>query len=255
MSIEIIILFFIISVIYASVGFGGGSSYLAVLTLVGMAIPMMRSISLICNIIVSLGGAYAYWKHGFLNIKKSLFITLFSVPMAFIGGSIGLKAEMFFILLGISLIVAAVFLFFENAFFSTAIFVTDKDDFHVKNRVFHAIMGIFIGFLSGLVGIGGGIFLSPLLHFTRWDNAKNIAATASFFICINSISGLAGQCLNHRFDADVVGVLPLLITVFIGGQIGNHVSISWLNLQTVRQLTAGLVMYAGINILLNYVKI
>jgi uncharacterized membrane protein YfcA len=110
-------------------------------------------------------------------------------------------------------------------------------------------LGSGIGYLSGLVGIGGGIFLAPLLHLLRWAEPKKIAATASFFILVNSAFGLAGQWWSGRFQLDPGFVLPLLAAVFLGGQLGSRISALRFRQAEVRWVTAALVFYAGLNIL------
>ncbi len=156
--IELIILFFIIAAVYASAGFGGGSSYLAIMSLYGLQQNVMRPTSLICNIVVVIGGIYILWKGNFLNLKKIIPLSIASIPLAFIGGRIPLKDSTFFILLGISLVIAALLMFFQRYFT-----VTNSQEPSTKYQIQKGtILGGSIGFLSGMVGIGGGIFLSPL---------------------------------------------------------------------------------------------
>ena len=279
MSTEILqlaALFFIVAAVYASAGFGGGSSYLAALSLFSVSMTAMRSTSLMCNIIVVAGGTYIYWQNGYFNLKKILPLVLASVPMAFIGGMMPIKERTFFLLLGSCLIAAAVLMLIQNVFSEKNRTPQYKDDFNEENNNFNstnnlnklfdnknsfinnsfspiknALIGGLIGLLSGVVGIGGGIFLSPILNLSRWDTPKNVAATASFFILLNSISGLAGQFWQHKFAADWSLSLPLLLAVFIGGQFGSRFSALKINALRVRQVTAVLVFYAGANILWN----
>ena len=140
-------------------------------------------------------------------------------------------------------------------------FEEKKEDFERERKNFNlkdgfsplknALIGGLIGLLSGIVGIGGGIFLSPILNLSRWDTPKNVAATASFFILANSIAGLAGQFWQHKFTTDWSLSLPLLLAVFVGGQVGSRFSALKINALRVRQVTAVLVFYAGANILWN----
>jgi uncharacterized protein len=274
--LQLTALFFIIAAVYASAGFGGGSSYLAALSLFAIPMTAMRSTSLMCNLIVVTGGTYIFWKNGYFNVKKILPLVLASVPMAFIGGMMPIKERTFFLLLGSSLVVAAMLMLLQNVFaeknkpservgeapqyktdFEEKIldFNPKNDDFQAKDGGFsplkNAVIGGLIGLLSGVVGIGGGIFLSPVLNLSRWDTSKNIAATASFFIFANSIAGLAGQFWQHKFAADWSLSVPLLLAVFIGGQVGSRFSALKINALRVRQVTAVLVFYAGANILWN----
>jgi uncharacterized protein len=277
MSTEILqlsFLFFVIAAIYASAGFGGGSSYLAALSLFAIPMTAMRSTSLMCNIIVVAGGTYIFWQNGYFNFKKILPLVLASVPMAFIGGMTPIKERTFFLLLGGCLVIAAVLMLMQNVFLNKNTPPQYKSDLEEKNNAFNssnnlkklsdnknelitnefspiknALIGGLIGLLSGVVGIGGGIFLSPVLNLSRWDTPKNVAATASFFILANSVAGLAGQFFQHKFATDWSLGLPLLLAVFIGGQVGSRFSALKINALRVRQVTAALVFYAGANIL------
>ena len=260
---ELLLLFFTIAAVYASAGFGGGSSYLAVMALFAIPMQTMRSTSLMCNIVVVLGGTYILWKSGYLNFKKILPLSIASIPMTFLGGMMPLKEHTFFVLLGFSLIIAALLMFFqqylkqnsndEQLSKSLKLLESSKMESQLfipkKIGMKSPVIGGIIGFISGMVGIGGGIFLSPILNLMRWDTPKNIAATASFFILVNSISGLVGQLIQNKFTIDWQFALPLLLAVLIGGQLGSRFSNIKLNQTWVRQITAALVFYAGINIL------
>ena len=241
---EIIFFFVLISLIYASVGFGGGSSYLAVLALYELPFKEMRLIALICNIIVVTGGTVVFIRHKQVIWKKILPLIILSVPMAYLGARLKISAAVFFMLLGCSLIVAAVLLWIKPGTKTKAI---NKKEGALK----HGAIGGGIGFLSGMVGIGGGIFLSPLLNLMRWDTPKRIAATASFFILVNSISGIAGQ-LSHSPSINGTRVLFLCLAVLIGGQIGSHIGTIKFNPLMVRRMTALLVFFAGIEVLIKH---
>ncbi|MDO9261107.1 MAG: sulfite exporter TauE/SafE family protein, partial [Flavobacteriaceae bacterium] len=190
----VILGFFAIALLYSSVGFGGGSSYLAILALTPILFTEIRSISLLCNIAVVSGGTYIFAKNGYFNWKKMIPLVIFSVPMAFLGGYLKISQSLFFILLGISLLIASISMFvnFKNE--------EDIPQYYKKNVLRDGFFGGCIGLLSGMVGIGGGIFLAPLLHLIKWDTSKKIAATASFFILVNSIAGLLGQITNPEFS-------------------------------------------------------
>src|SRR5665647_318011 len=213
---EILLFFFIIAFIYASVGFGGGSSYLAILALYALPFKEMRLIALICNIIVVTGGTIIFIKHKQVNWKKILPLTLISVPMAFLGATIKLSQNAFFIILGCSLIVAAVLLWIKTR----QIISEDINSVNKNTYVKDGLLGGLIGLLSGMVGIGGGIFLSPLLNLMRWDTPKKIAATASVFMLVNSGGGIAGQVADLPHTCNITRVILLCIAVFLGGQLG-----------------------------------
>lgn len=244
---EIIALFFLIALLYASVGFGGGSSYLAVLALTSLAFTHIRAIALLCNIVVVSGGTYIFIKNKLFNWKKILPLVLMSVPMAFLGGYLKISQTFFFVLLGITLFAAAILMW-------TSKYILKKSDIsNHKNSITKDISyGGGIGFISGMVGIGGGIFLAPLLHLTKWDTSKRIAATSSFFILVNSIAGLGGQYLNPNFSIEPTITIILMFTVLIGGQIGSRLSVKFITPIKLKKATALLIAFVGIRILWKY---
>jgi len=245
---EILLFFFIIAFIYASVGFGGGSSYLAILALYALPFKEMRLIALICNIIVVTGGTIIFIKNKQVNWKKILPLTLISVPMAFLGATIKLSQNAFFIILGCSLIVAAVLLWIKTR----QIISEDLNPANKNTYVKDGLLGGLIGLLSGMVGIGGGIFLSPLLNLIRWDTPKKIAATASVFILVNSVGGIAGQLTNLPPSFNITRVILLCIAVFLGGQLGSRMGAVKFNPMVIRRMTALLVFAAGIEVLYDH---
>ncbi len=236
--------FFIIALIYSSVGFGGGSSYLAILALMAINFYMIRSTALLCNIVVVSVGTFIFYKEGKLNFKKSWPLVISSVPLAYLGGLWPIRQEVFFILLGSTLVTVAVLLWLQPEKSSS---LSNSKYNTISFKIF---TGGALGLLSGLVGIGGGIFLSPILHFIRWGDAKKISAIASFFILVNSISGLAGQ-LQQRASVDWRFVLPLLLSVFIGGQVGSRLGAKKFNPVYVKRITALLILVAGSKILVD----
>lgn len=244
---EIVLLFFFVAVLYSTVGFGGGSSYLAILILTSLAFVQIRAIALLCNIVVVTGGSIIYAKNGFYNWKKVIPLVAISIPLAFIGGSLRISQTVFFILLGITLVIAAIFMWLSNYFLEKS-----KENVSNKSILKDISFGGFIGFISGMVGIGGGIFLSPLLHLTHWDTPKKIAATASFFILVNSIAGLIGQFQNPEFSIDIHFASLLMFTVFLGGQIGSRLSMKKAAPFVLKRATAVLIAFVGFRILWKY---
>lgn len=231
-------IFFLIALIYSAAGFGGGSSYLAVLTLFPLEFTEVRMVALLCNIMVVSGSVYVFYQNDFLRIRKILPLVLLSVPFAYFGGSLKINQSIFFIILGLTLFIAAILMLIK------------KQDKTVKFPPYiNGIIGGGIGFLSGLVGIGGGIFLSPLLYLSRWNIPKVIAATTASFILVNSVAGLIGQVHTNGFSVDFQVVVLLLITVLIGGQIGSRLTASWINPQIVRRITAFLILFVSLRIL------
>lgn len=237
--------FFVIAVIYASVGFGGGTSYLALMAIWAVPFEAMRPAALLCNIVVVTGGTWIFYREGLLHFREIWPILIFSVPMAFLGGYFPIRENTFFVILGVTLVVAAVALWFQDR-------IAESSEVKHNTRWYHgAVIGGGIGFLSGLVSIGGGIFLSPLLHFLRWDYARKISAVASAFILVNSIGGLAGQFTRSAtFDWGLI--LPLAAVVFVGGQVGSRWGARKFNATHIRKVTALLIFVAGMNILFNH---
>ncbi len=242
---HIIILFFTVAILYSSVGFGGGSSYLAILALTGIVFTQIRATSLLCNIVVVTGNVFLFYRQKEIDFKKIIPLVLLSIPLAFLGGYLKISQQFFFILLGFTLLFAAI-----TMWLSKRIISSDKNNNNAK-PLKNASYGGIIGFISGMVGIGGGIFLAPLLHLTNWDTPKKIAATASFFILVNSIAGFIGQYSNPNFSIDWSLTSTLLITVFIGGQIGSRISHKFLTPTQLKKATAILIAFVSIRILWN----
>lgn len=242
----IILLFFVIAVLYSSVGFGGGSSYLAVLALSGLFYTQIRFLALLCNIAVVTSNVIFFQKQKQYDWIKILPLVVTSIPLAFLGGYLKLTQAIFFILLGFTLLFAAL-----SMWLSRRIRKVQKEN---SNHSFlkSSSIGGLIGFLSGLVGIGGGIFLAPLLHLIYWDSPKKIAAVASFFILVNSISGLTGQFLNADFLVNWPLTLTLILTVLVGGLLGNKLRNSFLSPIQLKKATAILIAFVSIRILIKY---
>jgi len=244
--------FFVIAAIYSSVGFGGGSSYLALMGVMGLAMGLMKPAALLCNIVVVTGGTIIYCREKLIDIKKSWPFLAASVPMAFLGGQWPVSEDTFFRLLGVSLVVASVLLWRDRKKENRNHSVTESGEpagiAFLAKPVSGFALGAGIGFLSGLVGIGGGIFLSPVLHLLRWDSARKISALASLFILVNSVSGLAGL-MTRTVQLDLRFILPLLGVVFLGGQVGSRIGARKFNILYIRRITALLIFIAGVNIL------
>lgn len=237
--------FFIVATLYSSVGFGGGSSYLALLTLVFTSFFVIRSTALICNLVVVSGSSYLYFKNGHLDFKKFLPFIVTSIPLAFIGARFRLQEHVFFMILGGALIISALALIFQTLKPKNSEVVNPDYPPYVTY-----LLGAGIGLLSGLVGIGGGIFLAPILNHMKWDKSIKIAALASFFILVNSVSGIGGLLTQGTFEVPWVEASALILAVFVGGQLGIRISLGKLTGNGIKLITALLVLIVGVRVLL-----
>ena len=234
------ILFFVTAIIYASVGFGGGSTYLALLLLWDVPYYIFPIIALACNIIVVSGNSFNYIRAGKLNIKLLLPYLLGSIPFAFIGGSIEIDKNIFEIILFVVLAVAGLLLLFNFKSYG------NHSKIYKSLPLFFSIpIGIILGFVSGIVGIGGGIFLSPILYLLKAANPNHITTTVSLFILINSIFGIFGQITKDINLHEITNYLYLLIAVFIGGQIGNFLNIKIIPTRILALITSLLVIFVA----------
>ena len=244
MPVWLVPAFFGTALLYASVGFGGGSTYSALLALVGFDYRLLPILSLACNIVVVSGSTVRFARAGAVPWRGALTISLVAAPLALLGGLTPIGKGAFLTLLGASLVFAALALLLPTA----------RDREVIPRPAWTMPLAAApLGYLAGVVGIGGGIFLAPLLHLTRWDDARRIAATASLFILINSLSGLVGQLAKSgfsRFGEALAGGLPLLIAVAVGGQIGSYFALRFLPVQVIRWLTAALTGWVGLRLLL-----
>ena len=234
------ILFFVTAIIYASVGFGGGSTYLALLLLWDVPYYIFPIIALACNIIVVSGNSFNYIRVGNLNIKLLLPYLLGSIPFAFIGGSIEIDKNIFEIILFVVLAVAGLLLLFNFKSYG------NHSKIYKSLPLFFSIpIGIILGFVSGIVGIGGGIFLSPILYLLKAANPNHITTTVSLFILINSIFGIFGQITKDINLHEITNYLYLLFAVFVGGQIGNFLNIKIIPTRILALITSLLVIFVA----------
>ncbi|WP_435113163.1 sulfite exporter TauE/SafE family protein [Candidatus Pelagibacter bacterium nBUS_36] len=235
------IFFFITAILYSSVGFGGGSTYLALMLIWDIPYYIFPIIALFCNIIVVSGNSINYIKSGNLNLKLLTPYLIGSIPFAFFGASISIEKDIFEILLFIILATAGFFLFIESKSFSN-----EKLKIKKISNLLSIFIGSTIGFVSGLVGIGGGIFLSPILFLMKAGYPKHIAATASLFILVNSLFGVIGQLTKDIVFNEFLNFWPLFLSVFVGGQIGSYLNIKFLSNKTLALMTSLLVIFVAI---------
>ena len=235
------ILFFITAVLYSSVGFGGGSTYLALLLIWDIPYYIFPIIALFCNIIVVTGNSINYVRAGNHNFKLLIPFLIGSIPLAFIGGTLIVKKEIFEILLFLVLSIAGLLLLINNKSYE------DKNIIIKKLHLFVSIIiGSVLGLISGIVGIGGGIFLSPILFLLKADKPKNIVTTASLFILINSIFGVLGQLTKENILNEIILYWPLFLTVLIGGLFGNYLNLKIFSNRILAIITSLLVIFVAI---------
>jgi len=235
------ILFFVTAILYASVGFGGGSTYLALLLIWGVPYYIFPVIALICNIFVVSGNSFNYIKAGNLNFKLLIPYLVGSIPLAFIGGSLEIDKNLFEIFLFIVLGIAGTLLLIN--------FKSYEDNESTYRNIpisISILIGGILGFVSGVVGIGGGIFLSPILFLIKAAKPKHIVTAASLFILINSISGVIGQLTKNVVLSDISNYWYLFLIVIIGGHIGNFLSLKIFPTRLLALVTSGLVLFVAI---------
>jgi uncharacterized membrane protein YfcA len=222
------IFFLITSILYSSVGFGGGSTYLALMLIWEIPFYIFPILALCCNIIVVSGNSINYVRSGNLNLNLLVPYLIGSIPFAFFGASISISKELFEIILFIILLIAGILLLIKNKSYSD-----DQIKINSVPKAVSIFIGSVIGFISGLVGIGGGIFLSPILFLMKAGYPRHIATAASLFILINSIFGVAGQLTKNIVFDEFLNYWPLFLCVLIGGQIGNLLNIKFLSNKTL----------------------
>jgi uncharacterized membrane protein YfcA len=233
-------IFVLIAAIYSSVGFGGGSSYLALLAIRGVPFELMPIIALICNIVVVSGNSYNYIRAGFLRKDIFLPIIITSIPLAYLGGSIVLDKQIFLAILFFVLLISGINLLIQHKQYDS-----DEQDFQKAGALELASIGGILGLVAGITGIGGGIFLAPILYKLKACNPKQIACICSLFILVNSISGLLGQFQKTSISEIPLEFLALPIAAIIGGQIGNMLMLRFIPKRIIALLTAILVLIAA----------
>ena len=235
------IFFFITAILYSSVGFGGGSTYLALLLIWNIPYYIFPIIALICNIIVVTGNSINYIRAGNHNFKLLIPFLSGSSPFAFLGGTLIVDKAVFEILLFLVLSVAGLLLLINNKSYENKEIIIKKINLFVS-----ILIGSMLGLISGIVGIGGGIFLSPILFLLKADKPKNIVTTASLFILINSISGVLGQLTKETLLREIFVYWPLLLAVLIGGLLGNYLNLKIFSNRVLAFITSLLVIFVAI---------
>ena len=230
-------LIFFGAILYSSVGHGGASSYIAIMSLMGTPIASIKPIGLVLNIIVSSVASYRFIKNKLFNLKVFIPVALGSVPAAFIGGYLNLTSDIYRVLVGVILVFAG-FQFLFDIFK----YVQKKTDRPV-NFWLGLFAGVIIGFLSGLTGTGGGIFLSPLIVFLGWTTVKGSSGTAAVFILFNSISGLLGNITSISLIPNTIFLYSF--SAFGGVLIGTQLGIKILNEHYMKNALGIVLVVAG----------
>ena len=235
------ILFLVAAILYSSVGFGGGSTYLALLLIWGIPYFIFPVIALSCNILVVSGNCFNYIRAGNLNLRLLIPYLIGSIPLAYIGGSLPIEKRLFEILLFLVLALAGALLLFNFKSYD------DKEESYRKiSSLISILIGMVLGFISGVIGIGGGVFLSPILFLIKAGRPKHIVTTASLFILINSISGIIGHLTKNAVLAEVLNYWYLLAAVLIGGQIGNFLNLKIFPTRFLALVTGILVLFVAV---------
>jgi len=233
------LLLFLVAFLYASVGHGGASGYLALMAIYGVAPEVMKPTALLLNLFVSLTSFIQFYRGKHFLWKIFLPFAIASVPMAFLGGLIVVDGTIYKKILGLLLIIPIMrFLFFSNFNVSE----TKKSNVYLS-----LIIGAAIGFLSGLIGIGGGIILSPILLLMKWTNQKQTAAISALFIFVNSLSGLIGQLTKGiHFTANMYTYVAL---AFAGGLCGAYFGALRFKQSWLKNILAVVLMFASYKLL------
>jgi uncharacterized membrane protein YfcA len=232
--------FFLVALLYASVGHAGATGYLAVMALAGIQPALMKPTALMLNIVVASIASYKYYQKGVISLRLLIPLIVLSIPCAYLGGRINLPPNYYKPLVGLFLLYAA-YRAFPTAKQST--------DYSIRTAQWPllCIVGAVLGFLSGLTGVGGGVFLSPLMLVLRWAPIRTISGTAAGFILVNSISGLLGLLSSTPQTLDGMGwwILAVVVGGYLGAEFGSH----RFSPPTIQKLLAGTVLIAGIKLL------
>jgi uncharacterized membrane protein YfcA len=238
--------FIVVAFLYASVGFGGGSTYTALLIESGMAYQLVPPLALLCNIVVVTGGVYHFARAGHLDLKLALPLVITSVVAAFLGGYMRIGESTFLVTLGGALFVAAILLILDRRWGS------ETGASNPPGLPVLLGLGAGLGALAGITGIGGGIYLAPVLHLMRLADARTVAATCSLFILGNSLAGLVGQLAKLGSEAAILlntSYLVLPLAVLAGGQLGSRLGATWLPAARIRRLTGLVILVVSLRLL------
>lgn len=228
----------LVATLYSSVGHGGASGYLAIMSLFSMPIATLKPTALTLNIIVSLIAFIQFYRSGFFDKKLFLMLAVVSIPSAFLGGKVSIDPTYYKQLLG-------VFLFFASARLIIP-FTSEKENQVNPSLPILLVIGASIGLLSGMLGIGGGIILSPVLIFLGYADVKTSAGISAAFIFVNSIAGLLGQIQQGiSFNSSMTFMVALAV---IGGIVGSTIGSKKLNQPIMKKVLAGVLIFAAMKL-------
>lgn len=235
-----IVLLPLVAFMYAAVGHGGASGYLALMALFSFSPEIMKPTGLLLNLFVAGISFYHFWKRGYFNFKLFIAFAISSIPLSFLGGQIDIDASLYKIILGILLILAIL-----KMMNIVGIKFNEKKSINIPLAL---VIGACIGFFSGLIGIGGGIILTPVILLLNWGEMKEVAAVSALFIWVNSAAGILGQwSSNIKFDQNVWVLVTLAV---VGGSFGAYAGSKYLNNKSLRKLLAFVLILASIKLIL-----
>ncbi len=235
------ILIFAAGLLYSSVGHAGASGYLAAMALFGLAPEVMKPTALTLNILVAAIATAQFYRAGYFSWNIFLPFAISSIPFAFFGGAMSLPGHTYKQIAGIVLLFAACHFFMQRK----SATVDSTKTMHVPAAI---LSGAGIGLLSGMVGVGGGIFLSPLILFMGWAGTKQTAGVSAMFILVNSIAGMAGHLASVKFLPDAIGYWAF--AAVLGGVIGSHMGCRRFTNATLYQLLAVVLVIAGVKFMI-----
>jgi uncharacterized membrane protein YfcA len=240
------LLFFMVSLIYSSAGFGGGSMYLAILSgaVFNLALPQgeIKTLALLCNAAVATYSSFQFFRNKFFDLKQNLLLLVFSIPFVLLATQIKLEEKVFLLFLSIGLLLSALFMLLP-------LVVKMNRPISFNKKLLWPFSAV-IGFISGLTGIGGGVYLSPFLYFSKWGEERKIAATTSLFIAVNSWVALVPMLFQSKNLLLENSTYYMIGAVLTGAFLGNLSALKFLPKNGIRLITIGILLYAGIRLLL-----
>ena len=240
-TLFILLAIFVVAVLYSSVGHGGASGYLAVMAFLAVAPEVTRPTALVLNLFVASIGTVQFYRAGYFSWRIFLPFAIASIPMALVGGMIHLPTDIYKLILGVVLCLAAVRL---------AIRLKNDDEVSEPPIIACLLIGAVIGLLSGLVGVGGGIFLTPILLLMRWAETRVAAGVSVLFILVNSAAGLVGPFRRGDLSSLPADVWLWVAAAVIGGLVGSTLGSKKFNSITLRRVLAVVLLFAGVKLIL-----